>query len=233
MRKDKTKQKKHRYLGLIIGGSLFCLLTLGLLIAFLYAKPYLDMLEEYHENDIAEALEFLTKEERKALYDAWGIERVSEIFAYLEDATIYFEELGLETAAEIIENMDSDDAVDILESFDEEIGEQIVWLQSLEEPGLCFLLFNPSQFEDFYKPEITEEIEKLKKELSKLVNENVQISIVDIKKPEHILSIDVRENKETYMYEKVVYGVGGMPVGTSEMVCFCFLVELIAPLQVI
>lgn len=45
--------------------------------------------------------------------------------------------------------------------FDEEIGEQIVWLQSLEEPGLCFLLFNPSQFEDFYKPEITEENEKL------------------------------------------------------------------------
>lgn len=45
--------------------------------------------------------------------------------------------------------------------FDEEIGEQIVWLQSLEEPGLCFLLFNPSQFGEFYKPEITEENEKL------------------------------------------------------------------------
>ena len=45
--------------------------------------------------------------------------------------------------------------------FDEEIGEQIVWLQSLEEPGLCFLLFNPSQYEEFYKPEITEENEKL------------------------------------------------------------------------
>ena len=45
--------------------------------------------------------------------------------------------------------------------FDEEIGDQIVWLQSLEEPGLCFLLFNPSQFEDFYKPETTAENEKL------------------------------------------------------------------------
>ncbi len=44
--------------------------------------------------------------------------------------------------------------------FDEEIGEQIVWLQSLEEPGLCFLLFDPSAFEDFYKPEITEDVEK-------------------------------------------------------------------------
>jgi flagellar assembly factor FliW len=45
--------------------------------------------------------------------------------------------------------------------FDEEIGEQIVWLQSLEEPSLCFLLFDPSSFNDFYKPEITEADEKL------------------------------------------------------------------------
>lgn len=44
--------------------------------------------------------------------------------------------------------------------FDEEIGEQIVWLQSLEEPGLCFLLFDPSAFEDFYNPEITEDVER-------------------------------------------------------------------------
>ena len=88
----------------------------------------LEALESYHENDIAEALEFLTKEERIALYTALGIERVSEVFAYLEDATEYFEEIELEKAAEIIENMDSDDAVDILENMDEEIGEKLVSL---------------------------------------------------------------------------------------------------------
>ena len=44
--------------------------------------------------------------------------------------------------------------------FDEEIGEQIVWLQSLEEPELCFFLFDPSAFDDFYKPEMTEDTEK-------------------------------------------------------------------------
>ena len=38
---------------------------------------------------------------------------------------------------------------------------------------------------------------------------------VDIKNPEHVLSIDIRENGETYVYEKVIFGVGGMPVGTS------------------
>ncbi len=43
-------------------------------------------------------------------------------------------------------------------------------------------------------------------------NKNIK---VDIKNPEHILHIDIRENKETYIYEKTEFGVGGMPVGTS------------------
>ena len=40
MAKNRDKRKKRGHLGLIIGGSLFCLLTLGLLVGFLYAKPY-------------------------------------------------------------------------------------------------------------------------------------------------------------------------------------------------
>lgn len=39
---------------------------------------------------------------------------------------------------------------------------------------------------------------------------------VDIKTPQIVLNIDIRENKETYLYEKVIFGVGGMPVGTSS-----------------
>ena len=38
---------------------------------------------------------------------------------------------------------------------------------------------------------------------------------VDVKNPEHILNIDIRENGKTFMYDEVVRGVGGMPVGTS------------------
>lgn len=38
---------------------------------------------------------------------------------------------------------------------------------------------------------------------------------VDIKNPKHVLNIDIRENGETYIYEKTIFGVGGMPVGTS------------------
>ncbi len=38
---------------------------------------------------------------------------------------------------------------------------------------------------------------------------------VDVKNPTYTLHVDVRENKETYMYQKTIMGVGGMPVGTS------------------
>lgn len=39
--------------------------------------------------------------------------------------------------------------------------------------------------------------------------------IVDIHNPDHVLYIDIRENKRTYIYTDCVYGVGGMPVGSS------------------
>ncbi len=90
------------------------------------AVPLSEVLDNYHDNDIAEALEFLTPEERFRLYDALESEQISDIFSYLEEAAPYFEEMGLEDAVEIIENMDSDDAVDILEGMDEEIGEKLV-----------------------------------------------------------------------------------------------------------
>ena len=38
---------------------------------------------------------------------------------------------------------------------------------------------------------------------------------VDIKNPDHIVNIDIRENGETYIYAKVLFGVGVMPVGTA------------------
>lgn len=38
---------------------------------------------------------------------------------------------------------------------------------------------------------------------------------VDINNPQYILNIDLRENGKTFMFEKTLLGVGGMPVGTS------------------
>ncbi len=85
-------------------------------------------LTNYHDNDISNALDELNSGERKVLYHILGDERVSEIFAYLDDPGKYLEELELEQAADIIENMDADDAVDVLEEVDEKIRKQLIEL---------------------------------------------------------------------------------------------------------
>lgn len=85
-------------------------------------------LNNYHDNDISNALDELNADERKILYHILGDERVSEIFAYLDDPGKYLGELELERAADIIENMDADDAVDVLEEVDEETRKQLIEL---------------------------------------------------------------------------------------------------------
>lgn len=83
-----------------------------------------DALDDYHENDIAEALQELDTEGRKKLYRILGVERVSEIFTYIDDVSEYLEELPLEQAVDVLENMDADDAVDALEDLDDEEQKQ-------------------------------------------------------------------------------------------------------------
>ena len=86
-------------------------------------------LDNYHDNDIANALTKLDKADRIRLYRILGDERVSDIFTYIDDVSDYLEEIGLEKAADVIENMDADDAVDVLEEIDdEETREQIIAL---------------------------------------------------------------------------------------------------------
>lgn len=85
-----------------------------------------EKLEDYHDNDIAGAIEQLTPEERRSLYRVLGMERAAEVFTYLEDVDEYIAELDIDKAAELISEMDADDAVDVLEEMDEDVQEEII-----------------------------------------------------------------------------------------------------------
>ena len=85
-------------------------------------------LEEYHEKDIAIVFEELTPEERERLSDILGIEIISEVVSFLEDAGEYLSEIEADEAADIIEQMDTDDAVEALEELDEETRSEILEL---------------------------------------------------------------------------------------------------------
>ncbi|MDD7186893.1 MAG: magnesium transporter, partial [Clostridia bacterium] len=91
-------------------------------------KKLREDLDDYHENDIAAILPKLSKEERLKLYKTLGVDKVSEIFAYLDDVEEYIEELDSEKAADIIESMDADDAIDVLEELEDDKKEEIIGL---------------------------------------------------------------------------------------------------------
>lgn len=95
-------------------------------------EELLEELSAYHDNDIAGALEQLNKEERKKLYPVLGAERVSDIFAYIENPDKYMAELQPEAAARVLSRMDADDAVDVLEEMDEAARKQVVALLDKE-----------------------------------------------------------------------------------------------------
>lgn len=90
-------------------------------------KELVEMLSDYHENDIAEALTRLTADERKRLYPILGVEKIAEIFAYLdEDEQKFIKELSIDNIARVVSEMDSDDAVDILENMEQSTKDEIV-----------------------------------------------------------------------------------------------------------
>ena len=98
------------------------------------SKLLAQTLTNYHDNDIADALTYLSPEERKRLYKAIGVEATSRIFAYLdEDVDKYFAELENENAADILEEMDADDAIDILEGLDKKKADEIIDLIEPEQ----------------------------------------------------------------------------------------------------
>ena len=77
-------------------------------------------LGNYHDNDIAEALELMEAPSRKKLYSILGVRRMADIFTYVDDFSIYAGDMTLEQAASVLECMDADDAIDALESVKDE-----------------------------------------------------------------------------------------------------------------
>ena len=61
-----------------------------------------EKLSDYHEKDLADALEVLTPAERQSLYSILGVDTVAEIFTYLDDAEPYLKELPSHEAAKVM-----------------------------------------------------------------------------------------------------------------------------------
>lgn len=106
---------------------------ISILNEMLQAKtPYKEMLDDYHDSDIADALEQLSKEDRLSIYSMLELEEVANIFSYYKDVEEYIAELDVEYAADILELMESSDAADVLNELEEEEKEEIIQLMDEE-----------------------------------------------------------------------------------------------------
>ena len=104
----------------------------ALILSGLSDEELSERLYDYHEKDIADAVEELDEDTRKHVFEVVGKERAAEIIAYLGDSHEMLAEMSAQEAAKLLENMDSDDAVDILENMDDETAESIVGMMDQE-----------------------------------------------------------------------------------------------------
>ena len=161
-----------------------------------------EALDDYHDNDIAEAFELVNPEERKRLISLFSEDEISDIFSYIEDLDPYLKEMDLKDVASIIENMDADDAVDILEEMDEDVQEKLIELiddeaeedirliQSYEDDEIGSVMTT-----NFIEIHDTLTIKEAMKELTKQAGENDNISTIYVvdSKEQFVGAIDLKD----------------------------------------
>ena len=117
----------------------------GLLRGDLTPKPLKERILSYHENDIAAALELLSREERRRLYGILDAASLAGVLAYSGRLDEYMEELSVRkqvdvlslleaaTAAECLQRMEKGRRNTLTELMDKEVREEILLLSSFDE----------------------------------------------------------------------------------------------------
>ena len=100
---------------------------------------------DFHENDIAAALELLKKEERAKLYSVLDIQTLAGVLAYSENRGEYLRELSIRkrvdvlsqlepaAAAEYLQTIEKQERSMLLDLMEEDVRKEIVLLSSFHE----------------------------------------------------------------------------------------------------
>ena len=81
-----------------------------------------DCLKDFHEHDIAQAMEELDPDERRKLCGILGARLSADIFPYFDEPGLRLAELSPEFAAAVADAMDTDEAMEILDEVIAELG---------------------------------------------------------------------------------------------------------------
>ncbi len=87
-----------------------------------------EMLAQFHPADIADLLESLEEEEKRAVFQKLNTEVASEVISYLSEFSQeqILSELSHRRLGQIVDEMDSDDAADLLTGMPEEVVEKVL-----------------------------------------------------------------------------------------------------------
>lgn len=85
-----------------------------------------ELLNDYHDCDIAMALTNLPKSKRLEAYSILGLSKVAEVFTFYPNPKDYIMELSIEKGARVLEKMDSNDALRILDQLDDDYKDKIL-----------------------------------------------------------------------------------------------------------
>ena len=91
-------------------------------------KVILNQLENYHGSDIADVMEQLNEQERKKIFRICPAEMLAEAFSHLEEtqAGAYLNEIPLKKVTEILAELETDAAVEILHTVEKEKRELMI-----------------------------------------------------------------------------------------------------------
>lgn len=90
-----------------------------------------EKLSDYHDNDISEALEELTSQEREKLYRILDSESLANIFEYAEDISTYLNELSVKKRIAVLSDLETDKASEYLKSIPK--GERTTLIEFLDD----------------------------------------------------------------------------------------------------
>ena len=95
-------------------------------------KAMLEQLEDYHANDLAQAMESLDMQERKKLYRICTVEMLAEVFEHLDEAGTYLNEMDMQKTVAVVSALETDTAANILRDIEKEKRTAIIELLPAE-----------------------------------------------------------------------------------------------------
>ena len=161
-------------------------------------------LNEYHENDISDALEVLKKEERTKLYSVLDIDMLTDILEYTDEKEfdIYMSELNIRKRIKVLEGMEVTTAADYLRRLDKKERAIIVELlkDGLKDEIALSISFDEDEIgskmtTDFIVIENTLTIKQAMRSLIAQASENDNISTIYVQDEEGVFcgAIDLKD----------------------------------------